>query len=38
MFDDGMYKQLILIIESAIAEAKFTINNFEAEYVSNVFA
>ncbi|CAI9769498.1 unnamed protein product [Fraxinus pennsylvanica] len=32
MFDDGMYKQLILIIESAIAEAKFTINNFEAEY------
>ncbi|KAL2456123.1 ARM repeat superfamily protein [Forsythia ovata] len=32
MFDDGMYKQLILIIESAITEAKFTINNFEAEY------
>ncbi|KAL3843987.1 hypothetical protein ACJIZ3_001390 [Penstemon smallii] len=32
MFDDGMYMQLLLIIDFATKEAKTTNNNFEAEY------
>ncbi|KAL3516234.1 hypothetical protein ACH5RR_023136 [Cinchona calisaya] len=32
MFDSDMYKQLLSVIDTAIKEAKFTSNNFEAEY------
>ncbi|KAG8391013.1 hypothetical protein BUALT_Bualt01G0143800 [Buddleja alternifolia] len=32
MFDNGMYKQFLLVINSAIQEAKTTNINFEAEY------
>ncbi|PIN26597.1 hypothetical protein CDL12_00664 [Handroanthus impetiginosus] len=32
MFDNDMYKQLILVVDSAIRRPKITNNNFEAEY------
>ncbi|XP_011078738.1 protein MON2 homolog isoform X3 [Sesamum indicum] len=32
MFDNDMYKQLILVIDSAVKEARTTNSNFEAEY------
>lgn len=34
MFDNDMYSQLILVVDSAIKEAKINSNNFEADYVS----
>lgn len=37
MFDNDMYKQLILVVDSAIREAKINNNNFEADYVNMSF-
>lgn len=34
MFDNDMYSQLILVVDSAIKEAKMNSDNFEADYVN----
>ena len=34
MFDNDMYSQLILVVDSAIKEAKINSDNFEADYVN----
>lgn len=37
MFNNGMYRQLLSVVDSAIKDAKINSNNFEADYVNLSF-
>lgn len=37
MFDDGTYTQLLAIIRLVVKQSKMNNDNFEVEYVSQIF-